>query len=62
MTKNKFMKFKHFLFWGGLGFALSSILGLDGFKDTLQLPQLIIGISAIIVAILLDLGITTRVK
>lgn len=62
MNTNKFKKITHILFWGGLGFAISSILGLDGFRDTIQLTQLFIGIGAIIVAIILHVSITRRIK
>ncbi|MEG0502440.1 MAG: hypothetical protein RSA85_06175 [Cellulosilyticaceae bacterium] len=62
MNTNKFKKIKHLLFWGGLGFATSSILGLDGFRDTMQLPQLFIGTGAILAATIVHISTTHRIN
>lgn len=49
-----------YVFCGGLGFAISSILGLDGLRDTMQMPQLLIGGFVIVLAAVLHLGINKR--
>lgn len=55
MKINKLKKIKQTLFWGGLGFVVSSMLGLDGFRDTLELAQLFIGVGVITGAVVLGL-------
>lgn len=62
MSVTKLKQLVRVLLWGGLGFATSSILGLDGFRDTIQLPQLVIGVCSILIALVINLIIIKRNK
>lgn len=55
MNKINFKAIKHILFWGGLGFSFSSILSLDGFRDAIAVNQLIVGIVAMLVGVILHI-------
>lgn len=55
MKMNKLKEITPILLWCGLGFAASSVLGLDGFRDTVQLPQLVIGGAAMLIAVAVHL-------
>ena len=50
------------LLWCGVGFGTSSILGLDGFRDTIQPPQLIIGVWLVVIAMVMNLIIIKQTK
>lgn len=62
MSITKLKQLVRVLLWCGLGFATSSILGLDGFKDTIQRPQLVIGICSILIATIIHLIVIKRNK
>lgn len=62
MSVTKLKQFVRVLLWGGLGFATSSVLGLDGFRDTIQLPQLVIGICSMLIAMVIQLIVIKRNK